>query len=187
VAGVSRLSKSLRSGSSTSYRSGTADRDAFRTDGKEMRAKLICGLRLVILSALLAGFQTGCGIKDPPVPPPRYRPAAVTDLSYRLDGQALTLSWSVPEIKDSNAAAPFGCFVYKAKEPLMKTDCPDCSEPFSQVADLQIQKDVSGHALKRTMTYTAVLAQGFIYTYKTACYARDGGLGADSNIVNFSY
>ena len=76
---------------------------------------------------------------------------------------------------------------HKAKQPLVNTACPDCSEAFSPVADLQIQKDVSGNILNRTMTYTGVLAQGFIYTYKIAFYTSDGGLGADSNIVNFSY
>jgi hypothetical protein len=152
-----------------------------------MRGKLLFGLRLVILSVLLVGLQPGCGKKDPPVPPRRYRPPAVTDLSYELDGQALTLSWSVPETREGDAAAPVGCFVYTAKQPLVSADCPDCSESFSTVADLRIQRDASDHILKRTMTYTGVLVPGFIYTYKIACYARDGGLGADSNIVNFSY
>ena len=152
-----------------------------------MRGKLVVGLRLVILSVLLVGFQAACGKKDPPVPPRRYRPPAVTDLSYQLDGQTLTLSWSVPETRDGDATAPVGCFVDMARQPLVNTDCPNCLEPFSPVADLQIQKDASGNILKRTMTYTGVLTQGFIYTYKIACYAADGGLGADSNVVNFSY
>lgn len=152
-----------------------------------MRGNLVFGLRLVILSVLLVGPQAGCGKKDQPVPPRRYRPPAVTDLSYQLDGQALTLSWSVPETRDGDAAAPVGCFVFQAKQPLVNADCPDCSEPFSPVADLKIQKDASGTILNRPMTYTGILAQGFIYTYKIVCYARGGGLGADSNIVNFSY
>jgi hypothetical protein len=181
------LSNPQRSGSHTSSRCGSDNRDVIRTTGNKMRVKLVFGRLLVILSVLPVGLQAGCGIKDPPVPPRRYRPPAVTDLSYQLDGQALTLSWSVPETRDGDAADPVGCFVYKAKQPLVNTDCPDCSEPFSPVADLQIQKDASGNILTRTMTYTGVLVQGFIYTYKIACYARDGGLGADSNIVNFSF
>jgi len=152
-----------------------------------MNVKLDFGRLLVILSVILVGLQAGCGKKTPPVPPRRYRPPAVTDLSYQLDGQTLTLSWSIPLTRDGDAAAPAGCFVFKAQEPLASTDCPDCSEPFSPVADLQIEKDASGNMLTRAMTYTGVLAQGFMYTYKIACYARDGGLGADSNIVNFSY
>ena len=152
-----------------------------------MNAKLVFGPLLVIIPVLIIGFQAGCGKKAPPVPPRRYRPPAVTDLSYQLNGQNLTLSWSIPETRDGDAAAPVGCFVYRAKQPLVSMDCPDCSEPFSPIADLQIQKDASGNMLTRTMTYTGVLTRGFIYTYKTACYARDGGLGADSNIVNFSY
>lgn len=152
-----------------------------------MNVKLVFGRLLVILPVIFVGLQAGCGKKTPPVPPRRYRPPAVTDLSYQLDAQALTLSWSIPATRGGDAAAPVGCFVYMAKEPLVNTDCPDCSEPFSPVADLQIQKDASGNILTRTMTYTGMLAQGFMYTYKIACYARDGGLGADSNIVNFSY
>jgi len=163
------------------------NRNPFETAGNKVRERLVFGLRLVILTAFLLGFQAGCGKKGPPVPPRRYRAPAVTDLSYQLDGQALTLLWSIPETRDGDAAAPVGCFVYKAKQPLANTDCPDCSESFSPVADLQVQKDASGKFLTPTMTYTADLAQGFIYTYKIACYARDGGLGADSNIVNFSY
>ena len=168
-------------------RCGSGCRDVLRTEGKEMNLKLVFGRLLVILPVIFVGLQAGCGKKTPPVPPRRYRPPAVTDLSYQFDGQALTLSWSIPETRDGDAAAPVGCFVYKAEQPLVNTDCPDCSEPFSPVADLQIQKDASGSILTRSMTYTDMLTQGFMYTYKIACYARDGGLGADSNIVNFSY
>jgi hypothetical protein len=152
-----------------------------------MRAKLVFGRLLVIIPVLFVGLQAGCGKKDPPVPPRRFRPPPVTDLSYQLDGRTLTLSWSIPATRDGDAAAPAGCFVYKAKQPLVSADCPDCSEPFSPVADLQVQKDASGKILTRNMTYTSDVTQGFIYTYKIACYARDGGLGADSSIVNFSY
>ena len=152
-----------------------------------MNAQLVFGRLLVIIPVLFVGLQGGCGKKAPPVPPRRYRPPAVTDLSHQVDGNVLTLSWSIPETRGGDAAAPVGCYVYKAEQPLINRDCPDCAEPFSPVADLQVQKDASGNMLTRTMTYTGVLTQGFIYTYKIACYARDGGLGADSNIVNFSH
>lgn len=152
-----------------------------------MRRKRFFGLRMVILTVLIVGPPTGCGIKGPPVPPRRYRPPAVTDLSYQLKGQSLTLSWSIPDTEGREATAPVGCIVYEAKQPLVNTACPECSEPFSPLADLPVQKDASGNTLQRTMTYTGVPAQGFIYTYKVVCYAPDGGLGADSNFVNFAY
>ncbi|MFY9706249.1 MAG: hypothetical protein WAJ95_10055, partial [Desulfobacterales bacterium] len=102
------MGKSQRSGSRASKQCGSDNRDVFGITGNKMRGKLVVGLRLVILSALLVGLQAGCGKKGPPVPPRRYMPPAVTDLSYQLDGPTLTLSWSVPEAKDGDAAAPVG-------------------------------------------------------------------------------
>ncbi len=145
------------------------------------------GLALFLLVVLLAGIQAACGKKGPPVPPPRFRPPAVTDLGYTINGKNVTLSWSVPALSSGNAAAPVGCFVYQARQPLVTGDCPDCSEPFTRVADLRVQPGRPGGASRRVMSYTGVLTPGFIYTFKVACTARDGGLGADSNVVNFNY
>ncbi|MFZ1202607.1 MAG: hypothetical protein WAO07_20765 [Desulfobacterales bacterium] len=145
------------------------------------------GLCVFLLVVLLAGIQASCGKKGPPVPPPRFRPPAVTDLAYAIDGESVTLSWSVPAPTDDQAAAPVGCFVYQARQPLATSGCPDCSEPFTRVADTRVPPGEPGGALRRGMTYTGVLTPGFIYTFKVACTARDGGLGADSNVVNFSY
>ncbi|MFO7686897.1 MAG: hypothetical protein R6V60_12460 [Desulfobacterales bacterium] len=152
-----------------------------------MRGKRFFGLRMFILSVLIVGFPTGCGKKGPPVPPRRYRPPAVMDLSHQVKDQTLTLSWSIPDTGGGDAAVPIGCIVYEAKQPTADTDCPDCAASFAPVADLAIRQHPAATTAERTMTYSGVAVQGFIYTYKVACYARDGGLGADSNIVTFEY
>lgn len=152
-----------------------------------MRDNWRSGLRVVLLLVLLAGIQAACGKKGPPVPPPRFRPPAVTDLGYTIDGESVTLTWSVLVYPGGKAAAPVGCFVYQARQPLVTGSCPDCSEPFTRVADLRVQPGEPGGVSSREMSYMGVLTPGFIYTFKVACYARDGGLGADSNVVNFKY
>ena len=152
-----------------------------------MHAKRVLRLGCVIVTALLAGLPAGCGTKGPPVPPRSHRPPAITDLSYRLQDGALSLAWTIPAAGDRKAAAPVGCTVYEAREPLANTVCPECSQPFKPVADLPVQPDAPGPGLRRAMTYAGVLTQGFIYTYKVVCYTRDGGLGVDSNYVNLEY
>ncbi|MFZ0134137.1 MAG: hypothetical protein WAK95_16480 [Desulfobacterales bacterium] len=152
-----------------------------------MRDNWRSGLGVFLLVVLLAGIQAACGKKGPPVPPPRFRPPAVTDLGYTIDGESVTLSWSVQALSSGKVAAPATCFVYRARQPLVNGGCPDCSEPFTRVADLRVQPGEPGGALRREMNYTGVLTPGFIYTFKVACTARDGGVGPDSNVVNFNY
>jgi hypothetical protein len=54
-------------------------------------------LAVVGLGFFIVLTGLGCGRKGMPSAPKKEIPAAVTDLSYRLDGSLLTLTWSVPQ------------------------------------------------------------------------------------------
>lgn len=145
--------------------------------------RLATVLAVFILVALLAG----CGKKGPPVPPRRYRPPAVSDLDYRLDGRTLTLTWSLPADAGDKPAAADGCIVYQARQPQSDTACPGCPQPFARVADLPVEAKTPARQQPRFMQYAGELDRGFVYTFKVVCYTHDGGPGDGSNLVNVEF
>jgi hypothetical protein len=129
----------------------------------------------------------GCGKKAPPVPPRRYIPPAVNDLSYRLVGSTLSLKWTLPEVKKTKKTDIAGCIVFRARTSVSGSDCPTCPPKFESVADLPLGVDSQTKQNLKTMNYHESLAQGYRYTYKVNCYSAKGIFGQDSNRVEFNY
>ena len=141
----------------------------------------------IFLIFLSIGCFLGCGKKRPPVPPPKYRPNAVSDLSHRIDRQKLTLSWTTPAADDSKAGVADGCAVYRARQSLLEADCTSCPVPFVSIANIPTGQSESASEKQTKLTYTEPLLPGFTYTYKVVCFTRGGGPSEDSNVVNFRY
>ena len=127
----------------------------------------------------------GCGKKGPPVPPQRFIPPAVNDLSYRLVGTTLSLSWTLPEVKKTTDIA--GCIVFRDRTSVSESDCPTCPPKFKSVADLPLGSASQTKQNLKTMKYNESLAQGYRYTYKVNCYSTQGVSGQDSNRIEFNY
>jgi hypothetical protein len=139
-------------------------------------------------AALMAqGLLLGCGIKGDPVPPRRFRPASVTDLSYSRDGNSLILTWTIPPETEQMRSQTAGCNVFKSMRPLDDTQCKGCPVPFENIADMPIARDSSGNYLQEKLNYTETLVDGFEYTFKVLCYTGQGMMADDSNVVNLQY
>ncbi|RJP75349.1 MAG: hypothetical protein C4522_21305 [Desulfobacteraceae bacterium] len=90
----------------------------------------------ICLFILLSVAMTGCGKKDLPVPPPEEIPPGVTDLTADLNGQVLTLSWSIP--KGENGDLLVGYKIYRSSVPVQEMDCRDCPVTFQMLDDVMV-------------------------------------------------
>ncbi len=129
----------------------------------------------------------GCGKKALPVPPQRFIPPAINDLSYRLAGSTLNLNWTLPEIKKTKTTDIAGCIVFRARTSVSESDCPTCPPKFESVADLPLGVDSQTKQNLKAMNYSEPLTQGYRYTFKVNCYSAKGVSGQDSNTVEFNY
>ncbi len=143
----------------------------------------------LVLSMLVifAGFLNACGIKGLPVPPRRYRPPAVTDLTYKIEGETLRLTWNVPSGTEQEKVNPTGCAVYRSVRPVSDADCKNCPAPYKKVADVPVQRGGSDGKPAGKLHYSEPLVGGFDYAFKVTCYTDNEIFGEDSNIVNFKY
>ena len=124
----------------------------------------------------------GCGIKGPPVPPRRENPPVIQDLSYRLDGKNLELSWSIPQ-KDSHQQPDLTGFkIYVSKVALSESGCEDCPLRFNAVADVPIGKK----AAQNQLIYSESVESGYQYVYMVRGYSDDGLISEDSNYISFT-
>ena len=144
---------------------------------------------LILQSSILITLVlslSGCGRKAPPIPPSQIQPPAVNDLSASIDGDTLTLTWTIPQEKGKATSGLSGFIVYRSKKPLSESDCRDCPVLFKRVADIPIEVSDSGNLKKGHMTYYETLEKGYRYIYKVTSYT-NGVTSKDSNYVEFIY
>lgn len=141
---------------------------------------------MLALCIAVAGLTAGCGIKKPPVPPQRYRPEAVTDLSYKLTDGRVALSWTVPPAGERKGSEIAGCTVSRSKRAPEGSECIDCSAAFEPVAEVAAGKDTSDSAGRQRLGYSEDLSTGVEYAYQVICRTAAGTAGQESNIVRFA-
>ncbi|MBW2563321.1 MAG: hypothetical protein JRE29_04680 [Deltaproteobacteria bacterium] len=137
---------------------------------------------------ILVFLLPGCGKKGPPVPPRQKPVSSVSDLKYGIDGNILTLTWTIPKEKEKAKSAFSGFIVYRSKRPISDSDCKNCPKLFQKVSDIpaDIKIDAPGYENKN-IEYREEIEKGFVYTYKVVLYAKSGVSSADSNYVDFSF
>ena len=141
-------------------------------------------LAVVWVGFLLAVVGLGCGRKGMPSAPTRETPAAVTDLSYRLEGSLLRLDWSTPQSRSPVT----GFRVYRSKVPAAETGCTRCPVQFSEVAKLPLQAQAGGGDSGRApVQFSEIIDPGYHYIYKVVTTNAKGDLGPDSNYVDLDY
>jgi hypothetical protein len=140
-------------------------------------------LAVVGLGFFIVLTGLGCGRKGMPSAPKKEIPAAVTDLSYRLDGSLLTLTWSVPQSRPPVT----GFRVYRSRVPAAETGCTQCPVQFSEVAKLSVQAERSGESKQAPMQFSETIDPGYHYIYKVVTTNEKGNPGPDSNHVDLDY
>ncbi len=159
---------------------------------REPLAKVITLKSLVSILIAVVFVLPGCGKKGPPVPPRQKPVPSVSDLEYSIDGNMLTLTWTIPTEKENLKTAFDGFIVYRYKRPISNSPCKNCPKVFQQVADLpidittNIKMDASSHEDK-DIEYREEIEKGFVYTYKVVLYTKNGMSSADSNYVDLNY
>jgi len=149
----------------------------------KIRTVFFKGLTALVIAMVL--LLSGCGKKAPPVPPRHEIPPPVTDLSWEINKQTLTLSWSVPRIKSSIQLAGFK--IYRSQKQFSVSDCPDCPGIFKPVADILIENPILQDQDAERKIYTENLETDSRYEYKVIGYTENGVSSPDSNIVGFDY
>jgi len=146
------------------------------------------GMRRAAAIVLGATLLTcgGCGYKTAPVPPKTVVPAAVEDLRYTVEGDAVRLSWTYPDknIKgdDIDEIAEFD--LYRAEIPLDEY-CPTCPVPFVEpIAVAGGQTIVDGKRRVATYDYD-LLRQDHKYFFKVQSKRDWWASSGDSNIITF--
>jgi hypothetical protein len=116
-----------------------------------------------------------CGKKGPPVPLWAPELPAVTDLSYTMTGDVVTLIWKAPvgpAAKDLS-----GFTVLRSMASLDEKDCPGCPVIFERVAKLG----------PHTTRFSEPLASGKRYIYKVVGFTSYNSISADSELIRFDY
>lgn len=129
----------------------------------------------------------GCGRKGPPVPPHKFVPPAAKSLKYKIDDGALTLTWKIPVIRETDRKKLAGCTVFRSKKPLAEAPCADCPPDFERIIDIPVQLDVKEDTEPREISYFESLEKGYLYAYRVILYSHKGISSKDSRFVNFEY
>ena len=143
---------------------------------------------LVSILIAVVFLLPGCGKKGPPVPPRQKPVPAVSDLKHSIDGNILSLTWTIPKEKEKTNTDSDGFIVYRYKRPISDSPCKNCPKLFQKVSD--IPADITNAATgneNKNIEYREEIEKGFVYTYKVVLYTKSGAQSRDSNYINFNF
>ena len=135
-----------------------------------------------LLLLLIVSF-VGCGVKRPPKPLGIPDPPSVGDLTHMISEQTVQLKWSVPDADDRVMKSAKGFIIYRAQNPMTTERCEGCPVLFKRIAEV----DLTTRGDDGRMSFIENISHGFRYVYKVALLLDGGGLGPDSNIVEFDF
>jgi predicted small lipoprotein YifL len=133
----------------------------------------------LVAAAISATISTGCGKKGPPKLPDVEAPIGVSDLSVKVAGGDIVLSWTAT-VTQEEASSVEGYLIYRSAEPLSNDDCEGCPVLFKRGAKVPL---VDKDSNKPAMIYKEPLLPATRYRFKVVPYDAQGQLGPDSNIV----
>ena len=140
-------------------------------------------LSLLLLPAVLAA---GCGRKGPPRVPELLAPAAVADLTARVEDRGIRLGWSRPRVAlDGRKLTDLAAFVVLRKS--TRADCLECGSGYEERAVIDVED--KGRFLKRSeYDYTdRDLRAGTVYRYRVLARLSDGSASGPSNEVSIEW
>jgi predicted small lipoprotein YifL len=119
---------------------------------------------IAAVCALLA--PAGCGRKLPPSPPAHDASPPVSDLAYRLEGDYVTLSWTVPSTGVKGMRPVAGFRVQRAVLPAAQAECADCPLDFLTIGEVGVPGRTAGGRVR----FSETIAPGFRYVYRVTTY-----------------
>ena len=111
----------------------------------------------------------------------------VTDLRHQIDGDQVTLTWSLPPSGGGTTLEVAGFYINRFKGPLDDAQCTDCPVVFERVAEMTTLAKPEGGAEKLAMTYTDPVEKGYRYVYNVTVFTPSETEGQTSNWVDFLY
>lgn len=142
----------------------------------------VSGAFRTLLAIGFVGLVWGCGVKSPPKPPSVKPPPAVQDLSAKLDGDRVHLSWHLPEWRNGDDAL-IGTRVYRSQVPAADV-CQGCPETYEKRSDVSFQPDDPDN---RVQHFSESLVPGFQYRYQVVPHTESGRQSGPSNRVTVTY
>jgi len=140
-------------------------------------------LCLFLLPVVLAA---GCGRKGPPRVPELLAPAAIADLTARVDDRGIRLGWSRPRVAlDGRKLTDLAAFVVLRKS--TRADCLECGSGYEERAVIDVEDE--GRFLKPSeYDYTERdLRAGTVYRYRVLARLSDGSASGPSNEVSIEW
>ncbi|MFC1798441.1 hypothetical protein ACFLZL_01370 [Thermodesulfobacteriota bacterium] len=144
-------------------------------------------LSRVILLASCCCLIAACGKKAPPSPPRQAEKPVIKDLSRHIQGNRLTLTWTISEQSDLREAGVAGFSVFKSKRKVSEPECSNCPLLFERIAVISIRKTGSHITGGRVTNFYDTLEKGYHYRYKVTTNSVGGSTGKDSNTIVFQY
>ena len=140
-------------------------------------------LIFILLSISLSFGLLSCGVKGPPKAPRRQNPPAVIDLSSRIEGQQVVLTWTVPRKENRHQDDLAGFKVYRSKVTLSEAECDSCPLKFNVIGDVPVLKKDE----PVQMEFSDALEAGYRYVYLIRGYGENQMVSTDSNLVEFVF
>jgi hypothetical protein len=134
-------------------------------------------IALVLVAVLLLA---GCGRKLPPIQPGSYPPPAVKDLGYRVQGEEIVLTWTVPAAAPEKDSPAVGFKVLRSRQTEAEAECLSCPPKFQEVADVRPSEPVETGGVQ----HVERLEPGYRYQFKVRGYTAINREGRDSNVVH---
>jgi len=140
---------------------------------------------LLIIILLVVAMISGCGKKGELRAPELAAPKPITNLTARVAGNAIALTWSRPtEYIDGKEMKDLASFVIFRKE--VSQSCLDCPVPYRQLTIVNVE-DHERFVKQKQYRYDDQEAQSkSIYRYRVASQLFDGSLSAPSNEVEIT-
>lgn len=149
------------------------------TAGRRLPARVLLWA-LVVLTVVAA---SGCGRKLPPQPPAHDKAPAVADLAYRLEGDYLTLTWTVPSPGAKGMRPVTGFRVERAELPAAQAECAACPLDFRTIGEVRTPGRIAGGQVR----FSETIAPGFRYVYRVFSYDERRLAGDPSAPVPLSF
>lgn len=127
---------------------------------------MACPARWALVAMAAALALCGCGRKLPPAPPAHDKPPAVVDLAHRLEGDYLTLTWTVPPAGAKGLRPVAGFRVERADLTAAQAECAACPLDFRTVGEVRTPGRLAGGQVR----FSETIAPGFRYVYRVTAY-----------------